>query len=225
MFETETLFILGAGASVPYGYPLGWELVEKIIVDIGDEILLPVLSCELPNPRDEKYTSELTLKNFADDFTEIAAINDPSEPLRVDKSYDNNVPYIWGSKNLVTPKYRYRAVKIVDFLEFRKLKEALQTFNPISIDTFLRDNPSHALAGKIMIVYSLLKSEDRKKFEMAQSKEEREEQDNWYRYLLNDMSSCSADDPEFLLQNKVSFITFNYDLSLDFYLLLRTVNK
>ena len=31
MIDTDTVFILGAGASKPYGYPIGWELKDEII--------------------------------------------------------------------------------------------------------------------------------------------------------------------------------------------------
>ena len=34
LIETSTLFILGAGASAPYGYPLGSELRDNINKDI-----------------------------------------------------------------------------------------------------------------------------------------------------------------------------------------------
>ena len=214
MFDRETLFILGAGASVPYGYPLGWELVEKIIVNMGDEILLPSTSTGR-----QDATGCFLFETYKSYFEKVAT-SFPSGPFYNRWKIPANTRldcYGWGGVTPSSGNY-YTQKKIEDFSEFRKFKEALQTFDSISIDTFLRDNPSHALAGKIMIVYSLLKSEDQKKFEIAQNKEERKEQDNWYRHLLNDMSSCSADEPKFLLQNKVSFITFNYDLSLDFYL-------
>jgi hypothetical protein len=42
MFNEETLFILGAGASLPYGYPLGKDLINQIIDYIkNDFIYLP----------------------------------------------------------------------------------------------------------------------------------------------------------------------------------------
>lgn len=54
MFKSETLFILGAGSSYPYGYPLGKELVKHIIDNIkSDQILIPLLQ----NLRTKYYTS------------------------------------------------------------------------------------------------------------------------------------------------------------------------
>jgi hypothetical protein len=39
MFKKNTLFILGAGASKTYGYPLGISLVNSIIKHIKDDII------------------------------------------------------------------------------------------------------------------------------------------------------------------------------------------
>ena len=41
MFNTKTLFILGAGASAPYGYPIGKQLIQNIIDDMEDFIFIP----------------------------------------------------------------------------------------------------------------------------------------------------------------------------------------
>jgi hypothetical protein len=38
MFKEETLFILGAGASYPYGYPLGKALVIDIVNNINNAL-------------------------------------------------------------------------------------------------------------------------------------------------------------------------------------------
>ena len=42
MFRNKTVFVLGAGASKPYGYPIGRELIDDIIDNIErDKIFLP----------------------------------------------------------------------------------------------------------------------------------------------------------------------------------------
>ncbi len=47
--------------------------------------------------------------------------------------------------------------------------------------------------------------------------------DNWYSCLLHDIKSgCKS--PEEILKNKVNFITFNYDMSLEYYLFSRLKN-
>jgi hypothetical protein len=36
MIMTPTVLVVGAGGSLPYGYPLGYDLVKKIVVDAGE---------------------------------------------------------------------------------------------------------------------------------------------------------------------------------------------
>lgn len=86
-------------------------------------------------------------------------------------------------------------------------------YNPVSIDAFLRDNYSHRVAGKIMIIYSLLKCEITSLLH----------DDNWYSYLFNDISS-GCNKPEDILENKLTILTFNYDVSLDYYLYNSLIN-
>ncbi|KTC84243.1 MULTISPECIES: hypothetical protein [Legionella] len=44
MFKQNTVFVLGAGASYPYGFPLGKDLMIEIIQNIeNDSIYLPML--------------------------------------------------------------------------------------------------------------------------------------------------------------------------------------
>lgn len=106
----------------------------------------------------------------------------------------------------------YRKVKINQIKEFNEFRNALEVNAPISIDAFLRDHPSYADAGKIMIIYSLLKKEETEAFSTFQISKIK---DNWYSLLLNDLlSGCKC--PEDIFKNEVDFITFNYDLSLDY---------
>ncbi len=37
MIEVPTVLILGAGASNPYGFPLGWDLLKKMCEVLADE--------------------------------------------------------------------------------------------------------------------------------------------------------------------------------------------
>ncbi|HAT1820926.1 TPA: hypothetical protein I8Z14_001445 [Legionella pneumophila] len=61
MFSKNTLFILGAGASLPYGYPTGLNLVKEIINNIDkDEIFFPLRQSEpFANFNLEKFTNNL----------------------------------------------------------------------------------------------------------------------------------------------------------------------
>lgn len=221
MFNTETLFILGAGASNPYGYPLGKKLIQNILDDMDDVIFIPrYRSNQTPpywNENDIKKDHFYDFSMCVDGFKPILEHVDSSEQNQYSPCNDNGAFQLYLKQNKTnnyTPYNLYKTtIKQINI--FHELKIALEIFDPISIDTFLRDNPSYAQAGKIMILYSLLKREDPSSFNISQSN------DNWYSLLLNDLISECADNPRKLTDNKVKFTTFNYDVSLDFYLFSR----
>lgn len=221
MFNTETLFILGAGASAPYGYPIGKKLIQDIIDDMEDSIFIPKYVSKKSQPfwnkNDVKHNILYDFNEFNNMLNPVIAYADDLEQYHVRQQNADGDFYIhFNQQNILNSFSKaFFQTKIKNIDIFNKLKIALEIFDPISIDAFLRDNPSYAKAGKIMILYSLLKREDRDMFNLNQSK------DNWYSLLLNDLVSECADNPEKLSSNKVKFITFNYDVGLDFYLQTR----
>lgn len=91
-----------------------------------------------------------------------------------------------------------------------------------SIDLFLARNPSLVDIGKYAIVLEILKSESESKF--------REEIDeptlDWYSYLFDRFTDTFLDKENFKISdNKVSFITFNYDRSLEQFLFESLLNS
>lgn len=221
MFNTKTLFILGAGASVPYGYPIGKQLIHNIIQDMEDFIFIPKYHTNKAPPYWNKNDKKCNLLyNFSEckkDFDFIALYVDDSIQNHFTQYNDDGVFQIYFKpENQGNHSHKlFFKTQINQIDAFAELKKALEILDPISIDAFLRDNPSYAQAGKMMILYSLLKREDPIKFNLDQSA------DNWYSLLLNDLVSECADHPDKLGDNMVKFITFNYDVSLDYYLYSR----
>jgi len=215
MFNTKTLFILGAGASAPYGYPIGKLLIQNIIDDMKDFIFIPKYQSNNSIPYWNKNDKLYKFSECIEGFQQIAPYADESEQKHFEQSNNDGVfgIYYVPKNNRFTHSHTYffkTPIKNIDI--FAELKNALEILDPVSIDAFLRDNPSYARAGKMMILYSLLKREDPVKFNIKKST------DNWYSLLLNDLISECADHPEKLSNNNVKFITFNYDVSLDYYL-------
>lgn len=214
MFETNTLFILGAGASTFYGYPLGKQLIKDIIQDMKDEILIPIY----PGPNSPPYWNENDSKQgISYDFSlfkeNIVSFTAPY----ADENFTRNIrfPKVYAFFTGAGQKDFFRtAIENIDV--FKNLKQILIDYDPISIDAFLRDSPSNAEAGKIMIIYSLLKREDPSKFNIDLAPQSKA--DNWYSLLLNDLLSGCAENPEKVLENNIRLSTFNYDVSLDVYL-------
>ncbi|GAN26150.1 MULTISPECIES: hypothetical protein [Legionella] len=219
MFNTKTLFILGAGASAPYGYPIGKRLIYNIIEDMEDYIFIPKYQSKKPTPywndNDKKRNVLYDFSLCIEELEQIAVYADKSEQGHYEQCSDDGLFRIYYISKSNPANYAHKfffKTKISQVDIFAELKNALEILDPVSIDAFLRDNPSYALAGKMMILYSLLKRENPLKFNINQS------EDNWYSLLLNDLVSECADSPEKLSENKVKFITFNYDVSLDYFL-------
>jgi len=75
-----------------------------------------------------------------------------------------------------------------------------------SIDLFLENRPDFMGVGKRAIAAYLISCEIDKNL--------RRSKDNWYMYLFNRLKSSFED----FDKNKISFITFNYDRSLEYFL-------
>ncbi len=187
MVQTETLFVLGAGAHYPYGMPLGSELARQIIKELPPK--LPPFN---PHGRPK-------LDKFSQICTQI---------------YSGNVPLLSRGPHNLLPQ----------MVEFRnRLEQAGQP----SIDDFLRtyhDAPGFPEIGRLAIAYLLMKTEFRHDFGRSNTKAT----GDWLTELFNLMHrGTNGTVEDFLEQNNVSFVTFNYDRTIEhfFYLkLLHTYN-
>jgi hypothetical protein len=94
------------------------------------------------------------------------------------------------------------------FFEFR---EAFLR-SPLSIDAFFQRRPEFLEVGKLAIAYCLIPFED----EANLYRRDRDLRGgNWYKYLAGKLDSQFEEFGD----NKLSIITFNYDQSLEYYLL------
>lgn len=101
----------------------------------------------------------------------------------------------------------------------RTIQKFAETFNKsavLSIDRWLAMNPEFSHTGKIAIATSILKSENESRF----WEDVEEPSQDWYLFLYNKMTEgfSSPKSYEKFKENKVTFITFNYDRSLEHFL-------
>ncbi len=161
MITQDTLFILGAGASFPYGYPTGKELRRILCKEFPQDYswLLSLRTSLGPNyPFDEDADELEVAQHFADTFCKSS-----------------------------TP----------------------------SIDLFLARNHIFSEIGRKAIALTIWKAEINSKF-----REDVDQGQDWYTYLYQRMTGkiLNPEDYNLIKQNEISFVTFNYDRSLEFFL-------
>jgi hypothetical protein len=77
-----------------------------------------------------------------------------------------------------------------------------------SVDAFLENRPEYVEIGKAALAIRLIPYENAAAFSL------RSDRSTWYEYLFNQMGA-SKDEFE---SNQISFVTFNYDRSLEYFL-------
>lgn len=98
--------------------------------------------------------------------------------------------------------------------QLQKFKEDFKTSGVSSIDEFLSTRINYIDIGKKLIAKVLLPLEAT--YNLFDNFDNRIE-DNWYKYLLNCMLPPTLDQ---FHQNNISFVTFNYDRSLENFLFI-----
>ncbi|MFA5115682.1 MAG: hypothetical protein WC486_00160 [Candidatus Omnitrophota bacterium] len=190
MIEKETVMILGAGASAHLNFALGTELVEDIV--------------------------RLIFGNS----TGVKKIKDASGGRVVQHAINNSVlleKFLELSKQTKADGKKYTSKDI------EKFGQSLFHAQPPSIDFYLQKNPQYALLGKLAIVLCLSRHEDKDSWQNAPYKYphrlyEEFPRFGWYKYLWDSLS-CECDKYEDFKKNKVTIITYNYDRSLENYLI------
>ncbi|MFT4060524.1 MAG: hypothetical protein QM652_13385 [Legionella sp.] len=220
MYHKKTIFVLGAGASCHYGYPLGNQLIPQMLKSLEDQIPIPVVQGEkngvFYNSSDKEngrlYHFDSIKKFLLENSVYHEKENHVFHPSRnaierlqfcdginpVGGYYDNN----------------FYLIKIGEFDKFNELKNRLEKSNPLSIDVFLRNNPDFGEVAKTLIIYTLLKCENMDHFNLNH----KGHPDPWLPILFNELTQGCTSDPSSILDNKVHFITFNYDVSFEYYL-------
>jgi hypothetical protein len=201
MFDRETVFVLGAGASWHYGYPTGEGLVEAIVT----------MARRFSQYCDNRLKSGQVTQHIPEYLTR-----------RTDASKGVN-GHIAGWTAV-----RDECLLFIDRLE---------SVRPLLIDYFLAWNEDLRPIGKLMIAAVILECEARwlklranynrrlirLNDPMKPGGEEMKRldisryQDDWYRFIVHKLVFGCKESAD-LLNNKVRFITFNYDTSLEHHL-------
>lgn len=99
--------------------------------------------------------------------------------------------------------------------ESENLKKALTQTNPLVIDYFLGWNPAIRAMGKLLIAWEILECERNWRVNpFNRNRTDPPYQDNWCRFVTHQLAIRCAKSSDLLL-NDVTFVTFNYDVSLE----------
>jgi hypothetical protein len=95
----------------------------------------------------------------------------------------------------------------------QSMAQRLRLINPLVIDYFLGQNRDLQKLGRLLIGAVLLQCEKHRR----PANRPPHEKHDWYRFLFYKLcENCNQSDD--LLRNRVSFVTFNYDISLEIFL-------
>lgn len=195
MFERDTVIILGAGASAQFGFPLSIDIFKS---------LEPLMAATRKGYDDHPsyFKFPCGVNNF--DFFY-------RKPIQALICYLNHNPV---THNYLTEDLTGKK-SINSLLRFYSdFKSSTQD----TIDLFLSENPQHQKIGKLIISLLIMMKmyESHSDFGRLKSFSERDYKDrrNWYHKLINHIRHGAIDGPS-IAENKLTIITFNYDLSLE----------
>ncbi len=155
------VIILGAGASIPFGFPSGDDLYKKIRDNIESDV--------------SEYIDIKKRKSYG-----------PFDYSRLQN-------------------------------EAKEFSEALKKVSVVSIDKYLNINPKFKDIGIKSIISEIVKCE---KLHLENMRNSDNNTDDWCKYLIRKMTESlnTAEELLNIKENQISFITFNYDRSLEFIL-------
>jgi len=117
-------------------------------------------------------------------------------------------------RRIFTHTHKYQA---------KGLAEIFRKSSTKSIDLFLARNPEFKLMGKWAIIFRILAAEKTSLFRESM----RNSGQDWYSYLLQRLTDdlVNKEDYKQLGNNNISFVTFNYDRSLEHFLYESLLNS
>jgi hypothetical protein len=97
-----------------------------------------------------------------------------------------------------------------------KLKAGLEQVNPLVIDYYLGWNPDLQNIGRLLIAWVILECEYHSNYgtNINRKGDDLKTPDDWCRFIIHQLAINCKESKDLLL-NKVSFVTFNYDVSLE----------
>ncbi|MDP8229858.1 MAG: hypothetical protein P9L93_02010 [Candidatus Gorgyraea atricola] len=209
------LFILGAGASKPFGFPLGSELIMNMIKGIEENSYRDIYETFRSYHCEEKIHYDFLQYPYKALFSELQCRR---------------------ARQLVNQYVEKHGEQINNLDYHIAFADLLNSKTHRSIDYVLNENPSYTFIGRMYIALEILrlyvwpqKTEfdnifannmivpDCKRYQKLSPCYE----ENWYIYLAEFIKNMGQNVDALNTiydKNPIKFITFNYDMSLELYL-------
>jgi len=205
----KTVIILGAGASKDYGFPVGGEIVDKLIEENRNDSKGQVffIGPEYgPEYEGRSYKSIFKFEN--------------TEKLKQYFREKFNLDLFNKQKCFKEDQYYHGwwSLKIFDF--YRDFITNLELYRHSQIDYFLRTRKSYANFGKFMIAHEILNQEHEAKIKIENNSFDNDnKKHNWIGEFFAKIIQ-NAQQPEDLdkIAESLTIVTFNYDLLFEYYL-------
>lgn len=124
--------------------------------------------------------------------------------------------YVADCEDYLRAKKTPEAFISLETKEANKFVDKFRKSTTKSIDLFLARNPEFSRAGKRAIVFRILAAEQDSRFR----EETKNRNQDWYSWLFEELTNklVRKEDYNRFCENDISFITFNYDRSLEHFL-------
>jgi hypothetical protein len=165
MIKTNSVFILGAGASVPYGYPTGFELVQEIKTFLSNFPFDPRIA---PKDMLETHMFFKQLVNSLSELDEFYNALLKASTYSIDKFLENRPDYLELGKLLITYILKKKENEHRLFIGLKESNWLAELFNRIDANednipknriSFITFNYDRSLE---FFIYNLLKSRSTK---------------------------------------------------------------
>ncbi len=197
MFKEPTVLLLGAGASVHCGLPLGLDLNKNIKNGLAEAVSRKSSDGFWDNLEQMPRHAQFLHQPYA--FLLLHLDSDP----RLTKLLDGGPIH--------------KAMK--------EMSKALAEQTTFVLDQFLMDNPEFDSLGKLCIAVELFRSLYQKpsarRPDATKNDGWHSRDDNWYRHLINHATDGATDRAELERETRLSIVNYNYDTTLEEFLALK----
>ena len=212
--DPNSVLILGAGVSVPFGLPTGAGLIDDIA-----------------NNLKEQLRDFIRRNDYGFSVNPLYPVNSEKTFLR----YSYLQPLLWknglvnSDMKLAEDRNQLDAIMHQELTKMEHLQKLLENQTSDSIDDFIIMNPSYADYVKICIAAEFIKVLYETDSEIRQYKlvdissryfrltADKNPERNWIHRLIN-LVRLGIADGKVATENKVRIITFNYDTILEYVL-------